>query len=483
MSMYLTIFGKPRYLGLAVMAEGESLSAGEPVLIESSRGVEVAQVAGEISESQEAVYRSIDKDNHQEGPVSSDSGLQSVTFLAKATLEHMVQEEQNRKEEEQALVLSRQILSHHNLDMKLVDVEFLNDRKKLFLYFTSAQRVDFRAYVRDLAREFRTRIELRQIGARDEAKVARGLGPCGKPCCCSYWLQRFLPIGIRMVKEQNLALNPSKISGLCGRLMCCMSFEQHSYRELWSTLPSQGSKIRAEQGTYVLLGVDLASRTCQISGPEGTHQIPVELFGAFKETVFAGKSWDNEAYGLDEKGKPLSQKPCCSARFCDGNCGSCSSGCAMSAAHQGPPCSEEILGAVGEGLEELKDIGKGPHRRKKKGPSRQGEPIEAAQRPPQGASDRFGDDRPSPPRGRRDDKERRRENGGESQPEPRKAKKAERASRPHRDTKLEKPKPEKREEPSARPQGGAEGKGSRAPRYRRQPRKSEQKNQPLAQEG
>ncbi len=373
MTMYLTIFGKPRYLGLAVTAEGESLSTGELVLIESSRGVEVAQVAGEISEAQEALYRSID--NRQEGPVSGDLGLQPVIFLEKANLDHMVQEERNRKDEEQALVVSRQILSHHSLDMKLVDVEYLNDRKKLFFYFTSAQRVDFRAYVRDLAREFHTRIELRQIGARDEAKVVRGLGPCGRPCCCSYWLQRFAPIGIRMVKEQNLALNPSKISGLCGRLMCCMNFEQHSYRDLWSNLPSQGSKIRTDQGTYVLLGVDLASRTCQIRGPESAYQIPVELFGTFKEAVLAGKSWSNEDYGLDEKGSPLSQQSRCNGRFCDGNCRSCGEGCSISALwQQSPEIPQELAQEASS---------EGPRRKRRKRPSQaeaSGEAAPAAQR-------------------------------------------------------------------------------------------------------
>ena len=301
--MYLTIFGKPRYLGLIVAENNIRFEKGEQLLVESSRGTEIAVVAGEITERQEALYRAID--NRQEGQSGNDSGLQNVTFLHKAGMEDLEKEKNNRGEEERVLVAARQVLSRHNLDMKLVDVEYMNDRKKLFLYFTSEQRVDFRAYVRDLAREFRTRIELRQIGVRDESKVVKGIGACGRVCCCSYWLHRFMPIGIKMVKEQNLALNPTKISGLCGRLMCCMSFEQNSYHELWKSLPSHGAKIKTEQGTWILTGVDLATRTCSVHGPEGNISIPVTMYQQFKETLLAGKTWNNEEHGLDEKGQPL----------------------------------------------------------------------------------------------------------------------------------------------------------------------------------
>lgn len=303
MSMYLTIFGKPRYLGLIVAENNIRFEKGEQLLVESSRGTEIAVVAGEITERQEALYRAID--NRQEGQSGNDSGLQNVTFLHKAETEDLEKERNNRGEEERVLVVARQVLSRHDLDMKLVDVEYMNDRKKLFLYFTSEQRVDFRAYVRDLAREFRTRIELRQIGVRDESKVVKGIGACGRVCCCSYWLHRFMPIGIKMVKEQNLALNPTKISGLCGRLMCCMSFEQNTYHELWKGLPSHGAKIKTEQGTWILTGVDLTTRTCSIHGPEGNVNIPVTMYQQFKETLLAGKTWSNDEHGLDERGQPL----------------------------------------------------------------------------------------------------------------------------------------------------------------------------------
>ncbi len=304
--MYLTIFGKPRYLGLVVAENETEFQKGDQLLVETSRGLEIALIAGEVTERQEALYRSID--NRQEGQPGDDSGLQNVTYLRHALPEDFEKEEINRADEEEALITARHVQSRHDLDMKLVDVEYMNDRKKLFLYFTSEQRVDFRAYVRDLAREFRTRIELRQIGVRDESKVVKGLGACGRVCCCSYWLQRFMPIGIKMVKEQNLALNPTKISGLCGRLMCCMSFEQNAYHELWKNLPSHGAKIKTEQGTWVLTGVDLAAGTCSMHGPEGTVNIPVSMYKQFKETVLAGNPWSNEEHNLDEKGRPLNSE-------------------------------------------------------------------------------------------------------------------------------------------------------------------------------
>ncbi len=317
--MYLTIFGKPRYLGLVVAENETEFQKGDQLLVESSRGLEIALIAGEVTERQEALYRSID--NRQEGQPGDDSGLQNVTYLRHALPEDFEKEKINRADEEEALITARRVQSRHDLDMKLVDVEYMNDRKKLFLYFTSEQRVDFRAYVRDLAREFRTRIELRQIGVRDESKVVKGLGACGRICCCSYWLQRFMPIGIKMVKEQNLALNPTKISGLCGRLMCCMSFEQNAYHELWKNLPSHGAKIKTDQGTWILTGVDLASGTCSMHGPEGTVSIPVSMYKQFKEALLAGNSWNNEEHGLDEKGRPLkSEDEVFSALPCEKKC-------------------------------------------------------------------------------------------------------------------------------------------------------------------
>lgn len=315
MNIYLAIYGKPRFLGRVAVEEDLELAKGTPVVIESSRGTEIGVVAGPLSPQQEGIYRAID--NRQEGQPTSDSGLQNVRFIQVASVEQLVEEEQNRREEERTLVTGRQILAQHKLDMKLVDVEYLVERKKLYLYFTSEQRIDFRAYVRDLAREFRTRIELRQIGARDEAKVNGGMGACGRECCCSYWLHRFLPIGIRMVKEQNLTLNPTKISGLCGRLMCCMGYEQSTYREIWSHLPAPGHKMKTEKGTFLLLSIDVARRTCQIRGPRGFLSIPVDAFPTFKKIITEGGEWNNEEQGYNELGEPLKPEGgCCSGDGC-----------------------------------------------------------------------------------------------------------------------------------------------------------------------
>lgn len=293
MNRFLVIFGKPRYLGSLETTEGETRSKGDALIVETARGLESALVAGQISPEQEQVYRD-SRSGESDGPArGGEPLLQDVSFVRSRTAEDEAELVMQRTEEDSILRKSRLILEGHNLAMKLVDVELLLDRKKLFFYFTAEQRVDFRAFVRDLAREFRTRIELRQIGIRDEAKVVKGISPCGLPCCCSYWLHRFMPICIKMVKEQNLALNPTKISGLCGRLMCCMSYEHDTYHDLWKNLPNPGSKIRTNSGTYILCGVDLAAESVRVLVPGGGDLlVPVGRFGEFKKTVTEGGTWE-----------------------------------------------------------------------------------------------------------------------------------------------------------------------------------------------
>lgn len=222
----------------------------------------------------------------------TDAMLQDVEFVRRANLDDIENYYSCRHDEEDALLRARDILAEHALNMKLVDVEFMLDRKKFFLYFTADQRVDFRLYVRDLAHEFRTRIEMRQIGTRDEARIVRGMASCGRPCCCGYWLRGFAPISIRIVKEQRSALNPTKISGLCGRLMCCMSYEQEFYSEMWSKLPGPGAKIKTEQGIYTLESLDLGNERVNIRFPTG-RLVPVAIseFPDFQETVLKGEEW------------------------------------------------------------------------------------------------------------------------------------------------------------------------------------------------
>jgi len=269
---------------------------GSWIVAETMRGLELALLGGLLSEEQEERYRKSCNEDTTDGQVKGgEPALQEITFLRQASSEDIAEGELERKEENAVLLKARQLLRTHGLPMKLVDVEYLLDRKKLFFYFTSEQRVDFRSFVRDLAKEFKTRIELRQIGVRDEAKTVKGIAPCGQRCCCSYWLHRFTPICIKMVKEQNLALNPTKISGICGRLMCCMSYEHHMYGNLWKGLPNPGSKIRTENGIFLLEGVDLSSESIRIRTPEGKEiLVRTSDFPRFRETVTEGRPWEEE---------------------------------------------------------------------------------------------------------------------------------------------------------------------------------------------
>ncbi|MDI9370085.1 MAG: regulatory iron-sulfur-containing complex subunit RicT [Synergistota bacterium] len=269
-------------------------SKGSRLVVETMRGTEMAVLGGSLSTEQEVRYRASCSDNSPDGQLKGgEPSLQEITLARPASEEDLLTASKARAEEGEVLVTARALLRNHNLSMKLVDVEYLLDRKKLFFYFTSEQRVDFRAYVRDLAKEFKTRIELRQIGVRDEAKTVKGIAPCGLECCCSQWLHKFTPICIKMVKEQNLALNPTKISGICGRLMCCMSYEHDAYGALWKNLPNPGAKIRTPNGNYVVDGVELTSNSVRIRRPEGgSIQVAVEDFPSFKETVLDGREWE-----------------------------------------------------------------------------------------------------------------------------------------------------------------------------------------------
>ena len=294
MGKYLAIFGKPRYLGILEYSGEEEPAKGSWVVAESHRGEELALIAGPITPEQEHEYRLLrSASEHGDGGSKAMEPLVTdLTFISHAGEEDLATAEVYREEERGILKNAKELLKLHELDMKLIDVEFLRQRRKLFFYFSSEQRVDFRAYVRDLAREFKTRIELRQIGVRDEAKIIKGLGPCGEPCCCSYWLNQFAPICIKMVKEQNLALNPTKISGICGRLMCCMYYEHNVYRELWERLPNPGTKIKTPNGNVVVSGVELHSDSVRCYVPtRGEIKIPIKQFEEFKETVMSGREW------------------------------------------------------------------------------------------------------------------------------------------------------------------------------------------------
>ncbi len=207
------------------------INKGDHVIVETARGVEYGTVVGGIRE------------------VTDDEVMQPLKpVLRIATPKDDKQEEINRQKEKEALKVCLEKIEKHNLEMKLIDAEYTFDNNKVLFYFTADGRVDFRELVKDLAAVFKTRIELRQIGVRDETKIVGGIGTCGRPLCCHTFLDEFAPVSIKMAKEQNLSLNPTKISGVCGRLMCCLKNEQETYEYLNRKLPNVGDFVTTEDG-------------------------------------------------------------------------------------------------------------------------------------------------------------------------------------------------------------------------------------------
>ena len=211
--------------------KGISFTRGEFAIVETSRGGEYGEVLLENTE------------------VSEDKIVAPLKeILRKATEEDRLKYEENHKEEKKAYALCQDKIKEHGLEMKLIDVEYTFDRGKALFYFTAEGRVDFRALVKDLASIFRTRIELRQVGVRDETKLLGGYGICGRPLCCHSFLSEFAPVSIKMAKDQGLSLNPSSISGVCGRLMCCLKNEEEVYNFLNSKLPALGDFVTTKDG-------------------------------------------------------------------------------------------------------------------------------------------------------------------------------------------------------------------------------------------
>jgi cell fate regulator YaaT (PSP1 superfamily) len=167
---------------------------------------------------------------------------------------------------------SRSLVEKHGLKMKVTEAEWQFDRNKLIIYFTAERRVDFRELVRDLARTFRTRIELRQIGVRDEAALLGGVGRCGRELCCSTWLPELKPVSLQLAKDQRLSLNPAQISGCCGRLMCCLMYEHRTYVESRRRFPREGKILRTARGEEKVIGVDILQETVTLRDPEGSRR-------------------------------------------------------------------------------------------------------------------------------------------------------------------------------------------------------------------
>lgn len=233
------------------------LEVGDYVIVETARGVECGQVA--------MANRQI-KDDEIVHPLKK--------MIRKATEEDLETLRQNKEKEKKAFEICQEKITQHNLDMKLVDVEYTLDNNKILFYFTADGRVDFRALVKDLASVFRTRIELRQIGVRDEAKMLGGLGVCGRPFCCSLFMGEFQPVSIKMAKEQGLSLSPVKISGTCGRLMCCLKYEQEAYLDLLKKTPKVGAIVSTPDGKGTVVEQNLLTGMLKVSLDKSQTAVP-----------------------------------------------------------------------------------------------------------------------------------------------------------------------------------------------------------------
>lgn len=228
------------------------INKGEYVIVETARGIEFGEAVIGIKEIKEEEIV---------------SPLKSV--IRKATDEDIEKHSENKAREKEALEVCLEKIEKHKLSMKLIDVEYTFDNNKIIFYFTADGRVDFRDLVKDLAAVFRTRIELRQIGVRDESKMIGGLGPCGRPLCCSSFLGEFVPVSIKMAKEQNLSLNPSKISGICGRLMCCLTYEQETYEGIRAVMPKVDSVVKTPYGEGVVVENNIVKESLKVKLPVG----------------------------------------------------------------------------------------------------------------------------------------------------------------------------------------------------------------------
>jgi cell fate regulator YaaT (PSP1 superfamily) len=236
-------------------------AAGEYLIVETARGQEYAlAVMGSHELPDEQIPQPLKR------------------VLRVATPEDTQQNLLNQTKEKEAYVICQQKIAEHKLDMKLVKVEYTFDRSKMVAYFTSNGRVDFRALVKDLASVFRTRIELKQIGVRDEAKMLGGLGICGRSLCCSEFLGDFQPVSIKMAKEQNLSLNPTKISGVCGRLMCCLKYEQDHYEKTRKQMPPLGKEVMTPEGRGTVIELSVLRERVKVRVYKGNNDSEIMEF-------------------------------------------------------------------------------------------------------------------------------------------------------------------------------------------------------------
>lgn len=262
------------------------IKTGDYVIVETSRGIEYGEVVQGVKEVEERVIT---------------KPLKEVLRLA--TEEDTAHFNENKRKEKEAYDICVEKIHKHGLEMKLVEVEYTFDENKILFYFTADGRVDFRELVKDLASVFRTRIELRQIGVRDESKSMGSIGVCGRNLCCSQFLGEFVPVSIKMAKEQGLSLNPSKISGACGRLMCCLKYEQDTYEELIKVSPKAGAVVSTPDGEGTVLNVSLLRGKVKVRfDNDGTVNMKEYSVSELK-TLEDGKEEAEDEYMTEEEKK------------------------------------------------------------------------------------------------------------------------------------------------------------------------------------
>ena len=267
--------------------------AGEGVIVETSRGIEFGEV---VIGAREIEQKELQKP------------LRPV--IRRADEEDYARIEANQRKEKEAFAVCEEKIKKHGMDMKLINVEYTFDNSKIVFYFTAEGRVDFRELVKDLASVFKTRIELRQIGVRDETKMLGGLGPCGRPACCAEFLGDFQPVSIKMAKEQNLSLSPTKISGLCGRLMCCLGYEHEYYKELAAILPRNGSEVQTPDCAGVVMESNPLRQLVKVKIAVG-DEFDVREYPVGEITVQRRGKRPPEKQDASEKGKeaPKAKEP------------------------------------------------------------------------------------------------------------------------------------------------------------------------------
>jgi cell fate regulator YaaT (PSP1 superfamily) len=247
------------------------IKKGDKIIVETARGLEFGEAVIGLREVNEAEIV---------------APLKKVVRIV--TDEDKLRHDDNKTKEKEAFDLCLRKITEHSLPMKLIDVEYTFDNSKIIFYFVADGRIDFRELVKDLAAVFRTRIELRQIGVRDESKMVGGLGPCGRSMCCSSFLGDFEPVSIKMAKEQNLSLNPTKISGVCGRLMCCLNYEQQTYENIRSKTPTVGSTVKTKDGQGEVVENNILLEMVKVRVRVNPDEVEIRIYPIEEITLVSG---------------------------------------------------------------------------------------------------------------------------------------------------------------------------------------------------